>query len=118
MNPSAELGENLDGETCKPHKKGDRPLGLETIKGYLSLLPGWKLSAKKIVKNYEFKDFRETLGFVNALAFIANRENHHPDLEVGYKNCKVRYSSHDLGGLSKNDFICAAKIDGLMNRGS
>ena len=118
MNESAELGENLDGEKCKPRKKGERPLSLELIKGYVLLLPGWKLSGKQIVKNYNFKDFRETIGFVNALAFIANRENHHPELEVRYKTCKVRYSSHDLGGLSKNDFICASKIDGLLNGGS
>jgi 4a-hydroxytetrahydrobiopterin dehydratase len=54
------------------------------------------------------------MAFVNAIAFMAHRENHHPDLEVGYNKCVVRYSSHEVGGLSENDFICAAKVDGLV----
>jgi 4a-hydroxytetrahydrobiopterin dehydratase len=54
------------------------------------------------------------MAFVNALAFISHRENHHPDLLVGYNKCEVRYSTHDVGGLSENDFICAAKVDGLL----
>jgi 4a-hydroxytetrahydrobiopterin dehydratase len=114
MRATIALEQNLGFKKCKPHKKGDHSLKIEFIKGYLSRLSGWKLSGKEIVKLYEFKNFYETIGFVNAIAYIANREDHHPDLEVGYKTCKVRYSSHDVGGLSENDFICATKIDGLL----
>lgn len=114
MNVSVALEQNLGFKKCKPHKKGERPLGIAFIKGYLSQLSDWKLSGKEIVRIFEFKNFYETIGFVNALAYIANQEDHHPDLEVGYKTCKVRYSSHDVGGLSENDFICATKIDELL----
>ena len=80
----------------------------------LSALDGWKRMGKVISKNFKFKNYYETMAFVNALAFISHRENHHPDLLVGYNKCEVRYSTHDVGGLSENDFICAAKVDGLL----
>jgi len=69
---------------------------------------------KKISKSFSFKNFYETMAFVNALAWIANVENHHPDLEVGYNYCHVHFTTHALKGLSHNDFICAAKIDKLL----
>ena len=76
---------------------------------------GWSLSddAKAIRREFAFRDFYRTMSFVNALAHIANIEDHHPDLEVGYNYCRVRYSTHAVGGLSENDFICAAKVDQL-----
>lgn len=107
--------QNFELRKCEPLRKGERPLGAVQIRDYLSQLSDWKHSGKEIVKLYKFNNFYETIGFVNALAYVANREDHHPDLEVGYKTCKVRYSSHELGGLSENDFICAAKIDGVFN---
>jgi len=70
--------------------------------------------SKEIKKSFSFKNFYETMAFVNAIAWIANVENHHPDLEVGYNYCHVMFSTHALKGLSHNDFICAAKIDKLM----
>jgi 4a-hydroxytetrahydrobiopterin dehydratase len=75
----------------------------------------WKLSedSKTIKREFKFHDFLRTMSFVNALAHIANIEDHHPDLEIGYDYCRVRYSTHAVGGLSDNDFICAAKIDRL-----
>ena len=115
MSGSALLEKNLGFKKCVPPQKGDRPLSAALIKGYLLRLSGWKRSGKEIVKLFKFADFHETIDFVNALAYIANREDHHPDLEVGYKTCKVRYSSHELGGLSENDFICATKIDELVD---
>ncbi len=69
---------------------------------------------KEIKKSFSFKNFYETMAFVNAIAWIANVENHHPDLEVGYNYCHVRFSTHALKGLSHNDFICAARIDKLL----
>jgi 4a-hydroxytetrahydrobiopterin dehydratase len=82
----------------------------------LATLPGYKadLLVGSISKVYEFVNFYETMAFVNALAFIAHAEDHHPDLAVGYNRCSVTYSTHAIGGLSENDFICAAKIDALV----
>ena len=114
MNETIVLERNLRIRKCKPHKKGHAPLTHEFVKGYLSQLPDWKLSGKKIVRSFEFRNFYETMGFVNAVAYIANQENHHPDLEAGYKTCKVSYSTHEAGGLTLNDFVCATKIDGLL----
>ena len=67
--------------------------------------------AKRLDRAYTFKDFYRTMSFVNAVAHVANVEDHHPDLEIGYDYCRVRYSTHAIGGLSENDFICAAKVD-------
>ena len=80
-----------------------------------SLHPDWKLAAdaKSLKRALKFKDFYRTMSFVNALAHIANVEDHHPDLEVGYNYCHITYSTHSIGGLSQNDFICAAKLDRL-----
>ena len=66
---------------------------------------------KAIERDFAFRDFYRTMSFVNALAHVANIEDHHPDLEIGYNYCRVRFSTHAIGGLSENDFICAAKID-------
>jgi 4a-hydroxytetrahydrobiopterin dehydratase len=116
MNGTAVVQQNLGFRKCKPHQKGDLPLTMAFIKGYLVELSGWRLSRKGIVRTFEFKNFHETIEFVNALAYIAHRENHHPDLEVGYKTCKVCYCSHEVGGISENDFICATKVDELVTR--
>jgi 4a-hydroxytetrahydrobiopterin dehydratase len=80
--------------------------------------PGWKLSgdAKRIDRAFSFKDFYRTMSFVNAVAHVANVEDHHPDLEVGYDYCRVRWNTHAVGGLSENDFICAAKVDRIPLR--
>ena len=81
------------------------------------LATGWTVSenSKEIKKSFSFKNFYETMAFVNALAWIANIENHHPDLEVGYNYCHVRFMTHALTGLTHNDFICAAKLDRLFS---
>lgn len=70
---------------------------------------------KEIKRSFDFANFYETMAFVNAIAWIANTENHHPDLEVGYNYCHVRFMTHALNGLSMNDFICAAQIDALLS---
>jgi 4a-hydroxytetrahydrobiopterin dehydratase len=76
---------------------------------------GWQVSgdAKSIRREWQFKNFYRTMSFVNAVAHIANTEDHHPDLEIGYNYCRLKFSTHSIGGLSENDFICAAKIDDL-----
>lgn len=75
----------------------------------------WVVSSDEtmISKRFTFKGFYKTMAFVNAIAWIANQENHHPDLEVGYNYCLVKYTTHAVKGLTKNDFICAAKVDAL-----
>lgn len=81
------------------------------------LADGWSVVNQhtQIKKSFSFKNFYETMAFVNAIAWIANIENHHPDLEIGYNYCHVTFMTHALKGLSHNDFICAAKIDALFS---
>ena len=86
----------------------------EAAEGLLvSLADGWKLTAdnKSILRELAFKDFYRTMSFVNAVAHVANIEDHHPDLEVGYNYCRVAFTTHAIKGLSENDFVCAAKVD-------
>ena len=84
----------------------------------LATLPGYDadLLVGSITKVYEFDDFYETMAFVNAVAYVAHAEDHHPELAVSYNRCSVTYSTHAIGGLSENDFICAAKIEALVAR--
>jgi 4a-hydroxytetrahydrobiopterin dehydratase len=76
---------------------------------------GWSLSddGNAIERVFPFKNYYHTIAFVNALAWVAHRQDHHPDLNVGYNRCRVTFSTHSVGGLSENDFICAARIDAL-----
>ena len=80
----------------------------------LRQLKGWILEGGQLVKLFPFKDFYQTMAFVNAIAWMAHREDHHPDLVVSYNKCRVESSTHAIGGLSENDFICAAKCDALL----
>jgi 4a-hydroxytetrahydrobiopterin dehydratase len=75
---------------------------------------GWKLMDGALEKTYCFANFHETMAFVNALAWIAHREDHHPDLTVSYNRCTVRFNTHDVGGISASDFVCAAAVDALL----
>ena len=86
----------------------------QQITQHLAQLSGWQQSGDEIAKTYNFKNYYETMAFVNATAWVSHREDHHPDLEVGYNKCKVRYSTHSVGGLSEKDFECAGKIEALM----
>jgi 4a-hydroxytetrahydrobiopterin dehydratase len=75
---------------------------------------GWKLIDGALEKTYSFPNFHETMAFVNALAWIAHREDHHPDLALSYGRCTVRFNTHDVGGISASDFFCAAAVDALL----
>ena len=75
---------------------------------------GWRLIDGSLEKTYAFKNFHETMGFVNAVAFIANGEDHHPDLALSYGKCTVRFNTHDVNGISASDFFCASKVDALL----
>ena len=110
-------GNDLATRHCTPCAGGTPPMRGEQAGRLLEQLHAdWTLSGdnKSISRTFRFKDYYQTLAFVNALAWIAHGEDHHPDLEVGYNRCLVRYSTHAVGGLSENDFICAAKIDALL----
>jgi 4a-hydroxytetrahydrobiopterin dehydratase len=106
--------DSLSTKTCKPCEGGIAPLDRRQVAQLLTQLSGWELVGIEIAKTYRFRNYHETMAFVNATAWISHREDHHPDLEVGYCQCRVRYSTHAIGGLSENDFICAAKIDALQ----
>ncbi len=101
---------------CIPRKGNEHRLPEARIRELLPDVPGWERveGGHALSKSFAFKDYYRTIAFVNALAFMANREDHHPDLGVHYDRCVVRYSTHDVGGLSENDFICAAKADALV----
>ena len=99
---------------CKPCEGGTVPYDAAQTKAMLAQLKGWIVEDGKLVKLYPFRNYHETMAFVNALAWISHREDHHPDPQVGYNKCRVEYSTHAIGGLSENDFICAAKADALF----
>jgi len=106
----------LADRKCKPCEGGVAPLDRAAAQRLLADLGGeWTLAddGRSIRRAWAFRDFYRTMSFVNALAHVANIEDHHPDLEVGYNYCRVRYTTHAIGGLSENDFVCAAKIDRL-----
>jgi len=115
MDQSIPSKDEILKKKCVPCEGGTKPLNLIMIKGYLTRLPGWEYTGQEIAKTFNFQNFHETMAFVNAVAFLSHRENHHPDLEVGYKACKVKYHTHAINGMSDNDFICAAKVDQLMS---
>ena len=99
---------------CKPCEGGVKPFTPAEAAQLLKDVKGWAVESGKLAKTYAFKNYYETMAFVNALAWISHREDHHPDLAVGYNKCRVEYSTHAIGGLSENDFICAAKADALF----
>jgi len=106
----------LAQQSCKPCEGGVKPLDKNEAAAFLSQTPGWSLNddTTEISRSFGFKNYYETMGFVNALAWVAHREDHHPEIEVSYKRCRVRFSTHAINGLSANDFICAAKINALI----
>jgi 4a-hydroxytetrahydrobiopterin dehydratase len=105
---------DLASRHCKPCEAGVPPLSGAELERHLEGLSGWEASQETIGKRFEFKNYFQTIAFVNAVAWIAHSEGHHPDLEVSYRSCLVRYTTHAIGGLSENDFICAARVDALM----
>lgn len=106
---------DLQSKKCVPCEGGVPSLTAEQISTFLAQLPEWQLNTDKtlITRRFTFKGFYKTMAFVNAIAWIANQENHHPDMEVGYNYCVVKYTTHAINGLSENDFICAAKVNQL-----
>ena len=85
-----------------------------SVNEQVALLPGWSHVADRIAKTYRFAGWKETMAFVNAVAWIAERADHHPDLSVHFNRCVVSYSTHDAGGITQNDLVCAARIERLF----
>jgi 4a-hydroxytetrahydrobiopterin dehydratase len=104
----------LAARKCRPCEGGAAPLTQAEAQKLLGQISAaWVLAddAHAIRREFAFRDFYRTMSFVNALAHIANIEDHHPDLEVGYNYCRVTFTTHAVRGLSENDFVCAAKVD-------
>lgn len=116
MQRSAMADEPLAARRCRPHPPGSTPLEPAAIAGLIAQLPHWRVVDGEMVRTFVFRDYDETIAFVNATARISNAEHHHPDLVVSYGRVTVRYVTHDAGGLTENDFICAAKVDALSGR--
>jgi 4a-hydroxytetrahydrobiopterin dehydratase len=101
-------------QACRPLAAGTPPLEGADLDHLLGHAEGWEVADGELTKAFQFEDHYQTIAFVNAIAWISHREDHHPELVVGYNSCTVRYSTHSIGGLSMNDFICAAKVDHLV----
>ncbi len=106
---------DLQSKRCVPCEGGIPALSKDKINTLLTHLNHWEVNTEgtKITRRFTFKNFYKTMAFVNAIAWMANQENHHPDMEIGYNYCVVHYTTHAVQGLSENDFICAAKVDAL-----
>jgi len=108
---------DLLSKRCMACEGGAKPISVEEKQKLLKQIDKeWVVNDDYtlISKNFKFKNYYETMAFVNAIAWISHHENHHPDLEVGYNHCLVKYTTHAMKDLSENDFICAAKIDQLI----
>ena len=100
---------------CRP-LDASSAIGADELAEALRELSGWKVEGKAIARAYGFANYFETIAFVNALAFMVHREDHHPDLSVGYNRCTVRFSTHSADGITQNDLICAAKADAIFDQ--
>jgi len=98
----------LSALNCRP---GAPLLLVSELMQRLGAIPGWDHADNRISKTYRFTNYYQTIAFVNALAYIANRQDHHPDLSVHYNRVVVSFATHDAGGVTLNDCICAAKIE-------
>jgi len=105
---------NLLHQRCQA-LAGGTPMSDAAVHDHLAQVSGWQFNNGAIEKTFSFKNYHETISFVNALAWVAHAEDHHPDLAVSFSRCVVRFNTHSVGGISINDFICAAKADALIS---
>jgi 4a-hydroxytetrahydrobiopterin dehydratase len=105
---------NLAAQHCT---HGAPALSPDAIAALLPQVPGWQLEHDRLVRNFELRDYHETIEFVNALAFMIHRQDHHPELAVRYRHCLVAFTTHSAGNaVSQNDFICAARANALYDQ--
>ena len=102
---------NFLDQTCR---QGAAALSEAEVGRHLAQVSGWRQSDAAIEKTYKFAGWLETVAFTNALAWVCHTEDHHPELRLSYDRCVVRFSTHSAGGITRNDFICAAKADALV----
>jgi 4a-hydroxytetrahydrobiopterin dehydratase len=110
------LKEELKNQHCEEIPKGSKPLIIPAIESNLSQLSDWQapLNYAEIHKTFAFKNYHQTVAFVNAVTWLANKEDHHPQICFGYNQCTITLTTHNAQGLTLNDMIMAAKIDGLL----
>ena len=108
---------NLLEQRCQPIQPGTKGLVIPTIESYLNMLDGWDvtLDYTTIHKTFDFKNYHQTIAFVNAVTWVAHKEDHHPEICFGYNQCKINLKTHAIKGLSQNDMILAAKINALLD---
>ncbi len=106
------MTDSLANLHCAPGGQAKK-LDDAAIDTHLTSLNDWSRVGDEIRKTFNFKNYHETMAFVNASAWVSHREDHHPDMGVHFNRCVVSYSTHDAGGVTLNDFICAAKLDAL-----
>jgi len=99
---------------CEPLAPGTPPLEGHDLEHMLSHAEGWEKVDGHLTKTFQFENHYQTMAFVNAVAWVSHREDHHPEMVVGYDTCVLRYCTHSIAGLSENDFISAAKVDHLV----
>jgi len=104
---------SLSDQTCKAPQPGDAPFSSAQAEQMRREVPGWSLEGAAIKREFQFKDFREAMAFVNEVADVAEGQAHHPDIFISYKTVRLTLTTHKIGGLSQNDFIVAARIDQL-----
>lgn len=104
---------NLIHKRCTP-LEGGQPMNDAEIRAHLNEVSGWHHANGFIEKTFSFKDFHENMAFLNAMAWICHTEDHHPEVSLSYNRCTVRFNTHSVGGVSVNDFICAAKVNALV----
>ncbi|MBU6460908.1 MAG: 4a-hydroxytetrahydrobiopterin dehydratase [Proteobacteria bacterium] len=110
MNP--DFLNPLANESCSSNPEN---LTQKEIEALAASIPGWGLDNQAVSKTFSFKGFSQVMGFVNAIAWIAQRQNHHPEITFGYNTVQVKLFTHSKKGLTRNDFICASKIDHLLD---
>lgn len=101
----------LAKRNCQHIAPGTPALSEQQVAGHLRQLPGWVIENGQLSRTFSFQNYYETTAFLNATAWISHRQDHHPDIVLGYNKLTVRYSTHTVKGLSDNDFICAAKVE-------
>lgn len=110
--PDDPLARSLADGRCRP-MRGQAPMSATEVARHLGALSGWSVDRGTLCKRFDFDDYAQTLAFVAAVGWMALRQDHHPDLRVDHAGCSVCWSTHDVGGLSMNDFVCAARTDAL-----
>ena len=110
----AQLDAKLAALAAMHCRAGAPRLGTDELAAHAAVLPGWASTSGALAKSFAFANYHETVAFVNALAWIAHREDHHPDVAVHYARCVVTFATHDAGGITLNDVICAAKTERLF----